>query len=196
MVSYLIDVVLAVMLVTTTVFLVVVNKRLQMLRSGQSEINGLIATFSQTIDETDASVKRLVAAATEISATLADQLDRAKEVKEDMALILGSCDRAGKRIEESIQHARSLVRRLEDGTSPRRPAQPAAPPSELRATAVIPEADTLPPAAAAPPADEPPANAGSVFQPLAPDSAKPDVEPGRQVAASAFYARLRTVAES
>ena len=202
MVSYLIDIVLAVMLVTTTVFLVVVNKRLQLLRSGQSEINGLVATFSRTIDETDASVKRLVAAATDISVKLADELDRAKEVKEDMTLILGSCDRASKRIEDSIQHARSLIRRLEEGTLPRRPPRHAAPTHELRTTVdESPEADTPSPtvtAVAASPVDEPPAHTdgapGGAFPPLPLDAGSPSVEHGRQMAAGAFYARLRTIA--
>ncbi|HYG86968.1 MAG TPA: DUF6468 domain-containing protein [Azospirillum sp.] len=210
MVSYLIDIVLAVMLVTTTVFLVVVNKRLQVLRSGQSEINSLITTFSQTIDETDASVRRLVAAATEISAKLADELDRAKVVKEDTTLLLGSCDRATKRMEESIQHARSLVRRLEEGAHTRRPAQQAAPAREPYPAnaAGMPEPETPLNAVevvAAPPADEAPAavdadapsantSGDGAFRPLPLGAAKPSVEHGRQIAAGAFYARLRSIA--
>ncbi|MBK3804350.1 hypothetical protein GAY33_35440, partial [Azospirillum brasilense] len=115
MVSFLIDAVLAVMLVTATVFLVIVNKRLKVMRSSQAEIGALIGTFSKTIDETEASVQRLVAAATEASAKLSDGLDRAKGVTEEAALVLGSCERASKRIEASVQEARALVRRLENG---------------------------------------------------------------------------------
>ncbi|WP_181449463.1 DUF6468 domain-containing protein [Azospirillum thermophilum] len=119
MVSFLIDAVLAVMLVTATVFLVIVNKRLRVLKSGQAEINGLITTFSRTIDETDASVKRLAAAATEISAKLADELDRGKVMKEEIGLLLGSCERTARRIEESVHQARALARRLDEAPMPR-----------------------------------------------------------------------------
>ncbi|NUB10315.1 hypothetical protein FW320_29655, partial [Azospirillum sp. Vi22] len=129
MVSFLIDAVLAVMLVTATVFLVIVNKRLKVMRSSQAEIGALIGTFSKTIDETEASVQRLVAAATEASAKLSDGLDRAKGVTEEAALVLGSCERASKRIEASVQEARALVRGLEDGPAPRprpRPVPPTA----------------------------------------------------------------------
>ncbi|AWU97754.1 DUF6468 domain-containing protein [Azospirillum ramasamyi] len=115
MVSFLIDAALAVMLVTATVYLVIVNKRLKLLRNGQSEINALVSTFSKSIDDTDASMKRMVASATEIAARLSDDLDRAKGMKEDMALILGSCERTTARMEESVQHARALLRRLDEG---------------------------------------------------------------------------------
>lgn len=115
MVSFLIDAALAVMLVTATAYLVIVNKRLKLLRTGQSEINALVSTFSKSIDDTDASMKRMVASATEIAARLSDDLDRAKGMKEDMALILGSCERTTARMEESVQHARALLRRLDEG---------------------------------------------------------------------------------
>lgn len=115
MVSFLIDAALAVMLVTATAYLVIVNKRLKLLRTGQSEINALVSTFSKSIDDTDASMKRMVASATEIAARLSDDLDRAKGMKEDMALILGSCERTTARMEESVQHARALLRHLDEG---------------------------------------------------------------------------------
>ncbi|KAA0591861.1 hypothetical protein J2848_006360 [Azospirillum lipoferum] len=115
MVSFLIDAALAVMLVTATAYLVIVNKRLKLLRTGQSEINALVSTFSRSIDDTDASMKRMVASATEIAARLSDELDRAKGMKEDMTLILGSCERTTARMEESVQHARALLRRLDEG---------------------------------------------------------------------------------
>lgn len=115
MVSFLIDAALAVMLVTATAYLVIVNKRLKLLRTGQSEINALVSTFSKSIDDTDASMKRMVASATEIAARLSDDLDRARGMKEDMGLILGSCERTTARMEESVQHARALLRRLDEG---------------------------------------------------------------------------------
>lgn len=128
MVSYLIDAVLAVMLVTATVYLIVVNKRLKMLRDGQSEINALVSSFSRSIDDTDASMKRLVASATDIATSLSGDMDRAKGVKEEMSLLLGSCERISVRMEESLRHARGLLRRLDEGAmSPLRPRPPAPP---------------------------------------------------------------------
>ena len=183
MVSFLIDAVLAVMLVTATVFLVIVNKRLKVLRSGQSEINTLITTFSRTIDETDASVKRLVGAATEISGKLADELDRAKVVQEDVALILGSCERASKRIEESVQHARALVRRLEEGPARPRPIRPEPAPVLMPEPAPVVAAEPAEPAEAVPAAPA-----------MAPAATTADDDGGfRPMSPGAFYARLRTI---
>lgn len=159
MVSFLIDAALAVMLVTATVYLVLVNKRLKLLRTGQSEINDLVTTFSKSIDDTDASMKRLVASATEIATRLADELDRAKGVKEDMTLILGSCERTATRMEESVQHARALLRRLDEGAM--RPVRPrAAVPAEEPPAAVTPAVSptAIPPAE--PPAGPPAEPAG------------------------------------
>ncbi|GAA4248254.1 DUF6468 domain-containing protein [Azospirillum formosense] len=203
MVSFLIDAVLAVMLVTATVFLVIVNKRLKVMRSSQAEIGALIGTFSKTIDETEASVQRLVAAATEASAKLSDGLDRAKGVTEEAALVLGSCERASKRIEASVQEARALVRRLEDGPAPRPRPRPVPPPAA--ATEPVPAPDTDAPededgfrpmrvtalaGVAARPAEEPPPAPMAVIE-----TAESSVDTGgaRQQAANAFYARLRAI---
>ena len=214
MVSFLIDAVLAVMLVTATVFLVIVNKRLKVMRSSQTEIGALIGTFSKTIDETEASVQRLVAAATEASAKLSDGLDRAKGVTEEAALVLGSCERASKRIEASVQEARALVRRLEDGPAPRPRPRPVPPPAAVPATVTepVPALANAAPAldidapededgfrpmrvaalagAAARPAEEPPPVSEEAIET---SEATVDTGGARQQAANAFYARLRAI---
>ncbi|AWJ85869.1 hypothetical protein TSH58p_20205 (plasmid) [Azospirillum sp. TSH58] len=220
MVSFLIDAVLAVMLVTATVFLVIVNKRLKVMRSSQAEIGALIGTFSKTIDETEASVQRLVAAATEASAKLSDGLDRAKGVTEEAALVLGSCERASKRIEASVQEARALVRRLEEGPAPRPRPRPVPPPAAAVATVMEPAPAPLPSTANAAPAPDADAAededgfrpmrvaalagaalAGAAARPaeglppVAEEDAESVAEAGgaRQQAANAFYARLRAI---
>lgn len=207
MVSFLIDAALAVMLVTATAYLVIVNKRLKLLRTGQSEINALVSTFSRSIDDTDASMKRMVASATEIAARLSDELDRAKGMKEDMALILGSCERTTARMEESVQHARALLRRLDEGAmgSVARATRNRARPEEGDGAGT-----------AAKPLDTEPAPSSPLlsalkaaevdkgeFQALEtalravagqPDTAASPAPSGpAKAAASAFYARLRTV---
>lgn len=212
MVSFLIDAVLAVMLVTATVFLVIVNKRLKVMRSSQAEIGALIGTFSKTIDETEASVQRLVAAATEASAKLSDGLDRAKGVTEEATLVLGSCERASKRIEASVQEARALVRRLEDGPAPRPRPRPVPPPAAVGEPVPVPangaptpdsdaaeDEDGFRPmrvaalagaalaGAAARPAEEPPPVAEEAAESMA------ETNGARQQAANAFYARLRAI---
>ncbi|WP_029008763.1 DUF6468 domain-containing protein [Azospirillum halopraeferens] len=207
MASFLIDAVLAVMLVTATVYLVIVNQRLKLLRNGQSEINALIATFSRSIDDTDASMKRLVGSATEVAGRLSGDLDRAGAIKEDMALILGSCERTTARMEESIRHARALLRRLDEGAMVRTGRRPDAPPPAA-APAVAP-ATVQAPAADAPAAPEvetepgpAPADTPAVTRAPMPvfarDAAEPPGEAGAAPAepmrpANAFYARLRTV---
>lgn len=203
MVSFLIDAALAVMLVTATAYLVIVNKRLKLLRTGQSEINALVSTFSKSIDDTDASMKRMVASATEIAARLSDDLDRAKGMKEDMALILGSCERTTARMEESVQHARALLRRLDEGAM--RVGRNRARPEESDAAGIVAkpaDAEAAPPspllsALKAAEADKGEfralesalrAVAGHTDEAPAPASSAP-----AKAAPSAFYARLRTV---
>ncbi|QCO06937.1 DUF6468 domain-containing protein [Azospirillum argentinense] len=205
MVSFLIDAVLAVMLVTATVFLVIVNKRLKVMRSSQAEIGALIGTFSKTIDETEASVQRLVAAATEASAKLSDGLDRAKGVTEEAALVLGSCERASKRIEASVQEARALVRRLEDGPAPRPRPRPVPPPAAAMDQAPAPAPDVDAPededgfrpmrVAALAGAAARPAEGMAPVPEAAIEATESAVDTGgaRQQAANAFYARLRAI---
>jgi len=205
MVSFLIDAALAVMLVTATAYLVIVNKRLKLLRTGQSEINALVSTFSKSIDDTDASMKRMVASATEIAARLSDDLDRARGMKEDMALILGSCERTTARMEESVQHARALLRRLDEGamaSSARTTRNRAQPEAAGVAGSAVNEAETTPPSPLLSALKAAEVDKGE-FQALEtalravagqPDPAASPAPSGTaKAAASAFYARLRTV---
>lgn len=228
MVSFLIDAALAVMLVTATAYLVIVNKRLKLLRTGQSEINALVSTFSRSIDDTDASMKRMVASATDIATRLSDDLDRAKGVKEDMSLLLGSCERTATRMEESVQHARALLRRLDEGamrTARNRPRAegpdaadgeaPSPGPAHAAAALAVPPPAPVPPAPAPMTEPIPTATLLSALKaaaepgdgefraletalratPAAP-AATPVTTPAPapvKAAASAFYARLRTV---
>ncbi len=226
MVSFLIDAALAVMLVTATAYLVIVNKRLKLLRTGQSEINALVSTFSRSIDDTDASMKRMVASATDIATRLSDDLDRAKGVKEDMSLLLGSCERTATRMEESVQHARALLRRLDEGamrTARNRPRAEgpdaadgeAQSPGPVHAAAPLAAPVPLPPAPATMTEPSPTATLLSALKAAAEPSdgefraletalratpAAPVATPVTtqapapvKAAASAFYARLRTV---
>ncbi|MGQ9369330.1 DUF6468 domain-containing protein [Azospirillum sp. ST 5-10] len=215
MVSFLIDAALAVMLVTATVYLVIVNQRLKLLRTGQSEINALISTFSRSIDDTDASMKRLVGSASDVAGRLSEDLDRAKALKEDMALILGSCERTMARMEESVQHARGLLRRLDEGAmqraarrvpapAPRRLAEAAAATAEIDGTA---DADETAPSMATgasrlpvfadddepPPADTAPHAVAILDREVQPAAAEDAGGPDRQRPIGAFYARLRTI---
>ncbi|ANC92692.1 hypothetical protein A6A40_12820 [Azospirillum humicireducens] len=200
MVSFLIDAALAVMLVTATAYLVIVNKRLKLLRTGQSEINALVSTFSKSIDDTDASMKRMVASATEIAARLSDDLDRAKGMKEDMALILGSCERTTARMEESVQHARALLRRLDEGamrTGRNRAQAEATAAGSAEAVAKPPETAAAPLMAAltAEEIDKGEFRAlETALRAVAGQTAEaPAPAAPAKAAASAFYARLRTV---
>jgi hypothetical protein len=207
MISYLIDAFLAVMLVTTTGYMLVVNRRLKTLRSGQSDLNALITTFSRTIDETDASVKRLTEAAAEIAVRLGTEVDRGKAMTEEVTLLLGSCERTAGRMEEQIFHTRQLLRRL-DAATPGRAARPASPAlaepgTEAAGTAPAPAA-AMPEGGAgeAAPPDELRADglrAEPEFRPLAAAdvaAARPKVERTARVAAGDFYATLRNVAPS
>jgi Domain of unknown function (DUF6468) len=206
MISYLIDAFLAVMLVTTTSYMLVVNRRLKTLRSGQSDLNALITTFSRTIDETDASVKRLTEAAAEIAMRLGSEVDRGKAMTEEVTLLLGSCERTAGRMEEQIFHTRQLLRRL-DAATPGRAARPAAPDlaepgTEAAGTAPTPTptlATAIPDAGAGEAAFPDGLRAEPEFRPLAAAdvaAARPKVERTARVAAGDFYATLRNVAPS
>lgn len=209
MISYLIDAFLAVMLVTTTCYMLVVNRRLKTLRSGQSDLNALIVTFSRTIDETDASVKRLTEAAAEIAVRLGSEVDRGKAMTEEVTLLLGSCERTAGRMEEQIFHTRQLLRRL-DAAAPARGARPASPAlaepeTEAAEGAPVPTPGTAIPGGGAGEAaltDGLRADglrAEPEFRPLAAAdvaAARPKVERTPRVTAGDFYATLRNVAPS
>lgn len=169
MVSYLIDAFLAVMLVTTTGYMLVVNRRLKTLRSGQAEMNDLMTTFARTVDETDASVKRLVATATDVAGALGTEMERGGTLKEEMELLLTACDRTTARMDESLNHARLLLRRLDETAAARAGRRSAEAPT------AVPQEDEFRVELRAEPALRP--------------------KDGPTAAAGEFYATLRTVAQ-
>jgi hypothetical protein len=208
MVSFLINGVLAVMLLVATYFLVTVNKRLKVLRSGQEELNGLMSAFSNTIDETDASTKRLVAAATEISVKLAGELDRAKTVTEDVGVLLDSASRATRQLEESMQMARALARRLDEPPRPRPSAAPvsepatAPPPTGSGGSTLGERLAALVGGSLIDDVEETEEDddgvvvsvEGGAFHPFTPSAAEPEpVEAASHAPAGAFYRQLRTL---
>src|SRR4051812_10854614 len=119
MMSYLVNLLLAILLAGTGGYMVVINRRLSALRSGQSELNGLIDQFTRSVNETDASIKRLSGTAVEIAAQLGEAVDRGRAMQEEVNLLLGSCERAAARLDGSLQHARGLLRRLDEGIAAR-----------------------------------------------------------------------------
>jgi hypothetical protein len=194
MVSYLVDLFLAVMLITTSVYMVVISRRLRVLRAGQSEINGLLDQFTRSIEATDASVKRLTGSAVEIAGRLGDSVDRGKALQEEVTLLLASCERAATRLETSVQHARRLLRQLDDGIAARAMApQSDAEPVPAHRGAADSEAEDD---AGDDAQDDKGADGHAVFRLLAPADLAvgplrgPD---GNRKAVGDFYAALRTV---
>ncbi len=116
-----VDAVVAVLLVATIAYAVVLNRKLSQLRHNKEELIKLIATFNEAMARADTGVQRLRKTSVETGRSLQEQLERAQAVRDDLAYMVERGDNIANRLEAGVRTARAM-----DGyTPPPEPAPPA-----------------------------------------------------------------------
>lgn len=105
----LIDVLVSVLLIVFIVYAIRLNRSLSSLRANKAELDGLIATFTQSTNRAEASVARLKASATETATALQTNVTKAQELRDDLAFMTDRADELANRLEAGIKSARSAT---------------------------------------------------------------------------------------
>ncbi len=108
--SLALDVLVAVLLVITIGYAMVLNRRLGRLRRDKSELEKLAATFGQATARAEESIGRLKKTAD----TLKERIDNAQALRDDLAFLIDRGGSAADRLEETVRAARK-----EGGSRPR-----------------------------------------------------------------------------
>lgn len=118
--SLALDVLVAVLLVITIGYAMVLNRRLGRLRRDKSELEKLAATFGQATARAEESIGRLKKTAD----ALKERIDNAQALRDDLAFLIDRGGSAADRLEETVRAAR-----IKGGSGPRPAAnKPAAAP--------------------------------------------------------------------
>lgn len=110
--SLALDVLVAVLLVITIGYAMVLNRRLGRLRRDKSQLEKLTATFGQATARAEESIGKLKNTAD----ALKEHIDNAQALRDDLAFLIDRGSSAADRLEETVRAARK------EGTSRPRPS--------------------------------------------------------------------------
>ena len=138
--SILLDAFLIVLLGLTIGYAIVVNRKLDILRTAAADLESLSATLAQSIGQTEDGLGRLKVAAK----TTEEEMQRSQRLGDDLRYLLERGDALADRLESAVKAARSNEHRANDHRSNERivaaaavpeQAAPRRPRSSLRAAA-------------------------------------------------------------
>ncbi len=100
--SLALDVLVAVLLVITIGYAMVLNRRLGRLRRDKSELEKLAATFGRATERAEESIGKLKKTAD----ALKERIDNAQALRDDLAFLIDRGGSAADRLEETVRAAR------------------------------------------------------------------------------------------
>ncbi len=141
------DGIVVVFLVTTIVYLRIVNDRLKQLRRKGDDLAKVIAMFNEATARAEAGIPKLRKAAEETGVALQERVEKAQSLRDDLAFMIERADAMADRLEQAVRVAREEIRA---------PAPSAAVPPSGPVVRTAPPRMAPPPAAPQPaPAPEP-----------------------------------------
>lgn len=107
--AVILDIVIAVMLVVTIGYSVVLYRRLGVLRSSQTDMDALVRNFAGSIERAQTGLLTLKTAGTELSSALAERTDAARAVNDDLGFLTNSAERLADRLDALVGEGRAQV---------------------------------------------------------------------------------------
>ncbi len=144
--SLIIDALIAVLLVATIAYAAVLNRKLGVLRDGKTEMEVLIASFSESTARAGSGVESLKQEAGRSGEALQNKVETARGLVDDLGFLIESGTRLAERLDGGLGAARAKLTRAQPTrakTAAGLAAEPApTPPSQMeRPAAAVPKAE-------------------------------------------------------
>ncbi len=124
-VELLLNVIIICLLVPTIIFAVILNKRLEVLRSSRNDLGRLIEAFNEATTRAEAGIPRLKQAADSAGAHLKEQIQKAQALRDDMAFMVERAEASTARLEGALRpSARSASEKAPAEAAPAVRAEP------------------------------------------------------------------------
>lgn len=117
----LLDALMMLLLAAVLAYAVLLNRQLGMLRKNRDDLAKLITHFNEATVRAESSIPKLRKAADEAGLVLADRVEKAHALRDDLAFMIERADTMATRLEASVRTARS-----ESKATPRPAAAPSA----------------------------------------------------------------------
>ena len=108
-ISLILDAIVAVLLITTIGYAVVLNRRLGTLRNAKSEIEALIAQFAESTDKAGSGIESLKDETRRSGEALQGKLDAARGLVDDLAFLLERGSSLADRLDGAVGAARAKI---------------------------------------------------------------------------------------
>ena len=108
-ISLILDAIVAVLLITTIGYAVVLNRRLGALRNAKSEIEALIAQFAESTDKAGSGIESLKDETRRSGEALQGKLDAARGLVDDLAFLLERGSSLADRLDGAVGAARAKI---------------------------------------------------------------------------------------
>ena len=109
-VAFVFDIVIALLLVVTIGYAVLLSRKLNTLRESRAGMERLLADFGAAIERTEAGLATLRASAEESGEALRDRIEKADRLADDLAFLHKRADLAVNRLEGSLERSRGASR--------------------------------------------------------------------------------------
>jgi hypothetical protein len=120
------DGLIVILLIATIVYAVILNQKLNLLRKNKDDLSRMIANFNEATVRAESSIPRLRKAADEARQALQEKVEKAQQLRDDLAFMIERGDSMANRLESSVRMARGETR---PATPVRPSAGPFAPPA-------------------------------------------------------------------
>lgn len=104
-VEVLLNVVVICLLVPTIIFAMILNKRLEVLRSSRADLGRLIEAFNEATTRAEAGIPRLKQAADSTGSHLKEQIQKAQILRDDLAFMIERAESTAGRLESQPRSA-------------------------------------------------------------------------------------------
>ncbi|CCQ74121.1 DUF6468 domain-containing protein [Magnetospira sp. QH-2] len=105
-ISLFLDIIVAILLVMTIGYAVVLNRRLAVLRQDRDELERLAAEFASATVRADEGVRRLKGTADELGAMMDTRISKAQGLKEDLDYLIDRANSVADKLESSVRTTR------------------------------------------------------------------------------------------
>lgn len=112
------DVIIAVLLVATIVYAVMLNRRLSVLRRNGEEMARLISRFNEATMRAESSIPQLRRTAEDAGEALQERVERAQALRDDLAFMIERADAMADRLEKSVRSARNEAKAVPRSVRP------------------------------------------------------------------------------
>ncbi len=129
--ALILDVLVAVLLVVTIIYAVMLNRRLARLRNDKDELQALARTFGESTQRADESISRL----RQTADALDQRIEKAQALRDDLVFLMDRGGSVADRLEGSVRQARDDL-----GVGPAKGATPSQPVRTVEAAAEAAEA--------------------------------------------------------